>query len=245
MLGAYNRDIFDAEIRKRSFDKTAPWHAIRSEWVYIASYQNQKNYCLCGHFIVENCLIQNVLTKSICIIGNVCVRQFNHEIYNKHMAVVRSSWKKCVFCDRPMNPKQYKYNTYAFGMIYHENCFKCAESTEAHINVQIQAQVEAQIEAEFNTRIETEVNARVESKIYEQSRIETLSIKWPKYRKCQSCFNGILNRRYAKHGQIVSDCNGAPDNYKYCSYKCFKEGQTEKCKCKQFYHQEFCHKNSK
>lgn len=36
----------------------------------------EKDYCLCSHFIVENCYIENILTNELVIVGNCCIKKF-------------------------------------------------------------------------------------------------------------------------------------------------------------------------
>ena len=47
----------------------------KSEWDLIKIYEDE-SHCVCGHFIVDNCVIRNRITGKILIIGNTCLRQF-------------------------------------------------------------------------------------------------------------------------------------------------------------------------
>lgn len=52
------------------------WQLAKKEWRLVFIYDEESN-CVCGHFIVENCVIHNADTDSTLIVGNVCINHFN------------------------------------------------------------------------------------------------------------------------------------------------------------------------
>jgi hypothetical protein len=63
------------EIIDLSFSNT--WEEAKREWflshIYFSHFHEN---CLCGHEIVECCVLENTLNKNRCIVGNVCVNKF-------------------------------------------------------------------------------------------------------------------------------------------------------------------------
>jgi hypothetical protein len=51
------------------------WDKAKKEWFLFTIYEEKSN-CVCGHFIVENCLIQNKLNKKMLVVGNSCINHF-------------------------------------------------------------------------------------------------------------------------------------------------------------------------
>ena len=63
------------EIIELSISNT--WEEAKKEWflstIYFShSYEN----CLCGHEIIECCVLENTLNKNRCVVGNICVNNF-------------------------------------------------------------------------------------------------------------------------------------------------------------------------
>jgi hypothetical protein len=63
------------EIIELSISNT--WEEAKKEWFLSSIYfsHNHEN-CLCGHEIVECCVLENTLNKNNCIVGNICVNNF-------------------------------------------------------------------------------------------------------------------------------------------------------------------------
>lgn len=59
------------------------------EWMYTGSTYGE-NACLCGHPIVENCYISNMITGKTAVVGNVCVTQFLAEVTGMPSTPVRT-----------------------------------------------------------------------------------------------------------------------------------------------------------
>jgi len=45
------------------------------EW-YLVELWKEQNHCLCGHFIIQSCLIKNDITGHEVVVGNCCVKKF-------------------------------------------------------------------------------------------------------------------------------------------------------------------------
>ncbi len=64
-------------ILSKSRNQTS-WHAARQEWQLQNIYEEPSN-CICGHRIVQNCVLENRFTRFEAIVGNCCVKQFERE----------------------------------------------------------------------------------------------------------------------------------------------------------------------
>jgi len=51
------------------------WNDAFKEWSLSHIYL-QENFCLCGHSILENCVLINNINKNTAVVGNVCVNKF-------------------------------------------------------------------------------------------------------------------------------------------------------------------------
>jgi len=65
----FKKILLDASSNKNNYSE-----AIK-EWVYLGESFNEESHCICGHFIVENCIIHNTLTKATLIAGNCCINK--------------------------------------------------------------------------------------------------------------------------------------------------------------------------
>ncbi len=54
------------------------WEVAKREWDLVSIYSNPST-CVCGHEIVENCVIQNRNNNNRLIVGNVCVNHFGEQ----------------------------------------------------------------------------------------------------------------------------------------------------------------------
>jgi len=54
------------------------WVGAKAEWKLLFIY-DADGACVCGHAIVENCVIENKLNANQLIVGNVCVNQFQED----------------------------------------------------------------------------------------------------------------------------------------------------------------------
>jgi transcriptional regulator of met regulon len=52
------------------------WQQAKQEWVYISSYEEHGNHCLCGHSIFEVCVCENIYNGFTIQVGNCCVKKF-------------------------------------------------------------------------------------------------------------------------------------------------------------------------
>ena len=66
------------------------WMDAKKEWILVFIYDRQSN-CICGHFIVENCVIYNATTDISLVVGNVCINHFNEP-----MLTVKSVARACL-----------------------------------------------------------------------------------------------------------------------------------------------------
>lgn len=71
----HDRKALMAAVLERSQEQN-DWNEARREWDLIYVYQ-QPGHCVCGHYIVDRCVIRNRLTNQQLIVGNVCVNNFN------------------------------------------------------------------------------------------------------------------------------------------------------------------------
>lgn len=55
------------------------WDAARQEWVLLTVYRD-KNRCVCGVHIVNNCVIYNAMMNSTLVVGNVCINHFDNPL---------------------------------------------------------------------------------------------------------------------------------------------------------------------
>jgi len=67
-----------AEIIKLS--QSGNWDIAKLEWklkeIYKLEENDEPEHCLCGHSIIEVCIIENQQTNNEAIVGNVCVKKF-------------------------------------------------------------------------------------------------------------------------------------------------------------------------
>ena len=53
------------------------WDKAKLEWVLSDIYfSDDFENCLCGHEIIECCVLTNTINKNECVVGNVCVNRF-------------------------------------------------------------------------------------------------------------------------------------------------------------------------
>ena len=53
------------------------WDEAKLEWDFFDAYKDENmTHCLCGHGIVERCVLRNRLTDCLALVGNKCVKQF-------------------------------------------------------------------------------------------------------------------------------------------------------------------------
>lgn len=58
--------------------KADNWSDAKQEWTLQTVFRCESS-CLCGHRIMENCVIFNDLTDQEVVVGNVCINHFNEE----------------------------------------------------------------------------------------------------------------------------------------------------------------------
>ncbi len=53
------------------------WHTAKLEWILDYIFWNKEgSFCICGHFIKEECSIKNIENGNEAIVGNCCIRHF-------------------------------------------------------------------------------------------------------------------------------------------------------------------------
>lgn len=55
--------------------KADTWNDAKKEWKLVYIFDLASN-CVCGHAIVQNCVIRNTLNSNELIVGNVCINHF-------------------------------------------------------------------------------------------------------------------------------------------------------------------------
>ncbi len=55
------------------------WEEAKTEWKCIGVVEGDGNECICGHFIINECYIQNKKTQKTLIVGSSCVKKFNEK----------------------------------------------------------------------------------------------------------------------------------------------------------------------
>lgn len=61
----------------------------------------EKGTCICGHFIMERCIIRNRINGETLIVGNCCMKKFIHIDTSKHFDAIRRVRRDIT---RPFNP---------------------------------------------------------------------------------------------------------------------------------------------
>jgi hypothetical protein len=68
-----NQELLHAVIIEHSISKE--WQVAKTEWDLLYIYDRRRS-CVCGHVIVENCVIRNRNTLKELTVGNVCINHF-------------------------------------------------------------------------------------------------------------------------------------------------------------------------
>lgn len=119
-------EIFCKEIIKLS-DSDNFNEAVK-EW-YLIGLDEEKTNCICGQFIINNCIIQNKLNHNISIVGNVCIKKFmnnnnilindmNLQLYNNKCKKNNKLYKKCK-CGKKIKLKELNEHDWK------HKCLKC------------------------------------------------------------------------------------------------------------------------
>lgn len=75
MEGLSDQRALKEAVLEASVAKT--WRKACQEW-QLESIFSEPSQCVCGHFIVDNCIIENIHNGETMIVGNVCVRHFDN-----------------------------------------------------------------------------------------------------------------------------------------------------------------------
>jgi hypothetical protein len=74
-----NKDLLKEEMLGKS--RASSWDEARLEWSFHEAYMNATpTHCLCGHGILERCVLHNASTNCFVLVGSRCVREFMHEL---------------------------------------------------------------------------------------------------------------------------------------------------------------------
>lgn len=84
----YHANFIKALINK-SDEKQDYFEAIK-EWVFYGEVYDKKSVCVCGHLIVENCIIHNTQNGNTLITGNCCINKVAGE--RRHANKSRSNY---------------------------------------------------------------------------------------------------------------------------------------------------------
>lgn len=72
------------------------------EWEHVETYPVEEGgTCICGHFIIDHCVIRNRLNRNLLIVGNCCVKKFTGISKSKHFDAIRRVRKDIT---KPLNP---------------------------------------------------------------------------------------------------------------------------------------------
>lgn len=61
-----------------SLSSSNDWDKAKNEWVLDNVFIDE-SHCICGHAIIENCVIRNKVNGNDCVVGNCCVKKFMSE----------------------------------------------------------------------------------------------------------------------------------------------------------------------
>ena len=75
----HDRELLIQEMLSMS---SAPgWEEARLEWELFDVYEETSmTHCLCGHEIIERCVLRNRITDCLALVGNSCVKQFMSDL---------------------------------------------------------------------------------------------------------------------------------------------------------------------
>lgn len=68
---------FESELLACSVSQN--FHLAKLEWRHVETYFSEDGEfgtCICGHPIIEHCLIRNIYNGTSLIVGNCCVKNF-------------------------------------------------------------------------------------------------------------------------------------------------------------------------
>lgn len=82
----HDREALQEKVIEHSVADT--WSKAKKEWRLKRIFRETAK-CLCGHDIMDNCVIRNIHNNNELIVGNVCVEQFN----NSSLSVPSSAFK--------------------------------------------------------------------------------------------------------------------------------------------------------
>lgn len=72
------------------------------EWEHVETYPVEEGgTCICGHFIIDHCVMRNRLNGKTLIVGNCCVKKFTGINKSKHFDAIRRVRKDIT---KPFNP---------------------------------------------------------------------------------------------------------------------------------------------
>lgn len=69
----FRRILLENSVEKKNYDLAI------TEWYYRGESYKEKSYCICGHRILENCIIRNIKNKHSLVVGNCCVKKVDVE----------------------------------------------------------------------------------------------------------------------------------------------------------------------
>lgn len=68
------KERFVSVLLEASENKTDYYTAV-DEWVYFGETYEDESTCICGHWIVQNCVVHNTRNNNTLILGNCCINK--------------------------------------------------------------------------------------------------------------------------------------------------------------------------
>ena len=76
---SHDRELLIQEMLSTS--SSSVWEEARLEWELFDVYEDANmTHCLCGHEIMERCVLRNRITECDALVGNSCVKQFMSDL---------------------------------------------------------------------------------------------------------------------------------------------------------------------
>jgi len=70
-------DSFDLFPEIMNLSEADNWKDAALEWRLVGiQYDKKGDHCICGHFIMEKCFIENVVNDNRAVVGNHCIKKF-------------------------------------------------------------------------------------------------------------------------------------------------------------------------
>jgi len=91
------------------------------EWIYVGDGDNHPNTCICGHPIIQNCLVDNKLNGNRLTIGNCCIKKFGIQKINYNKSAKHYMAFAAQVCTSDLEDKLVSYlseQLHKYGRVY-------------------------------------------------------------------------------------------------------------------------------